>query len=392
MKFAGESAYYDDDEEVEDESTPDDGETPDSEIPRERYYTTKPAPVRAAILFAGPLTNYITAVLIYIGVMMVSGTPVTPTTTVGPVAVGGAADSCGLRPGDRIVEVDGSGVAYWEDILSAIVADPRGVRRFTVERDGRQRSVDFRARVTDKGIDIGFEADVPPVIGRVQKQRPAWNAGLRRGATIEAIDDTTVTSYDDIRRMIHARPGRPTYVRWRLDGIAHGDTLVPEAKDVLIKAGATETTTVGLIGIGPVYDQRRESPLHAVKYGFERTNGIITQIVGYLGRLVTGRMNVKTLGGPILITQMAGDVADWGFDYLLLFLAFFNVNLCVFNLVPMVPFDGGHLAIILVETIARRPLGRRTREWLTQAGFILVILLMVFVVMLDLTRCSGGSV
>jgi len=73
------------------------------------------------------------------------------------------------------------------------------------------------------------------------------------------------------------------------------------------------------------------------------------------------------------------------------FLAFFNINLCIFNLIPLMPFDGGHLAILGVEGITRRSLPRRLREWLTQAGFILIILLMLFVVTLDLTRCSGVS-
>jgi len=110
-----------------------------------------------------------------------------------------------------------------------------------------------------------------------------------------------------------------------------------------------------------------------------------------LKQLVMRKMGVKTLGGPILIAQMAGDVANWGFDYLLLFLAFFNINLCIFNLLPLLPFDGGHLAIIAVEGVARRPLNRRLRGWLTQGGFVLVILLMAFVVLLDLSRCAGTS-
>jgi regulator of sigma E protease len=114
-------------------------------------------------------------------------------------------------------------------------------------------------------------------------------------------------------------------------------------------------------------------------------------IVWYLKELVMRRMGVKTLGGPILIAQMAGQVANVGFDRLLLFLAFFNINLCIFNLLPVLPFDGGHLAIIGVEAVARRPLNKRVRGWLTQGGFVLIILLMAFVVLLDLSRCAGSG-
>jgi regulator of sigma E protease len=102
-------------------------------------------------------------------------------------------------------------------------------------------------------------------------------------------------------------------------------------------------------------------------------------------------MDIKTLGGPILIYQMAGDVANWGFDYLLLFLAFFNINLCIFNLLPVLPFDGGHLALLGWEGVTRRPINKRAREWMMQGGFILVILLMGFVVVMDLARCTGSA-
>jgi len=102
-------------------------------------------------------------------------------------------------------------------------------------------------------------------------------------------------------------------------------------------------------------------------------------------------MGVETLGGPILITQMAGDAARWGFDYLLFLLAFFSINLCIFNLLPLLPFDGGHLVLLGYEAVLRKPVNRRVRDLLMQGGFLLVILLMVFVVTLDVSRCSGSS-
>ena len=102
-------------------------------------------------------------------------------------------------------------------------------------------------------------------------------------------------------------------------------------------------------------------------------------------------MGVRTLDGPNTVTEMAGDFANWGFDYLLGFLAFFNINLCVFNLIPLPPFDGGHLAILAIEGVMRRPVNRRVRDWLAQGGFVLIILLMAFVLVLDLSRCAGSS-
>ncbi|MCH7549148.1 MAG: site-2 protease family protein, partial [Candidatus Krumholzibacteriota bacterium] len=112
VKFAGESEHYDDSDgpsTIEDMGNSD--EVPDSEIPRERYFTTKPPIVRAAVLFAGPFMNYVAAILIYTGVVWIQGAQVAPTTVIGGVTESGPADSVGIRVGDKIVAIDESPVA-----------------------------------------------------------------------------------------------------------------------------------------------------------------------------------------------------------------------------------------------------------------------------------------
>ena len=393
VKFAGESEFGVVSEETSGEEEPPPGpndEIPDRDIPPSRYFLRKRGSVRAAVLLAGPFMNYVTAVALYIGVFFVQGVQVVPTRTIGEVAPGGPADSVGIAVFDEIVAIDGEPVRDWSQVQAPFVADAGAERTLHLRRGDEEFDVTYRPRVVEGRVHLGFGPFVSSRIGRVQKAKPAWRAGIRSGDVIEAIDDTLVTTYEEVRRMIHARPGVPVAIRWRHDGVAHADTVVPERKDVLEGEDGSQFTTVGVIGIGPHYERRRESLIASVTDGFSAANGMIATIVVYLKQLFTGRMGVKTLGGPILITQMAGDVANWGFDYLLLFLAFFNINLCIFNLLPLLPFDGGHLALLAVEGVTRRPINRRVREWMTQGGFVLIILLMAFVVMLDLSRCSGG--
>jgi regulator of sigma E protease len=335
--------------------------------------------------------NYLLAVFLFIGMYFIKGVDVIPTTRVGEVTSDGPAAAAGIASGDTIVSIQGARVSDWYDVENLLVDEPTERKAMVLRREGRERDVDFQAKMEGKQISLGMYAYVSSRVGRVQKNKPAYRAGIEEGSVIEAINDTTVATYSDLVRIINANAGRPLYVRWSKDGLAHADTIVPEPKEVL-KAGSTsEFTTVGVIGIGAYAERRREGLFAALGHGFGMANSLIAQILDYLGQLFTGRMGVKTLGGPILITQMAGDLANWGFDYLLGFLAFFNINLCVFNLIPLLPFDGGHLAILAIEGIMRRPVNRRLRDWLTQGGFVLIILLMAFVLVLDLSRCAGST-
>lgn len=394
VKFAGETEYYDEGEipepPSEEERKPTD-EIPDSEIPRERYFTTKPRSIRAAVLFAGPFMNYLLAVFLYIGVLFVQGSSVYPTTEIGDVVAGSPADSVGLKVGDSIVAINGVETHDWGDIIDAIVEDLEATKVFRVDRAGSILEIPYRVQVEDDGVRLGFDALVPPIIGRVQRGKPAYMAGIREGAVIEAINDTTIATFDDLRRIVNANPEVPLYFEWRYNQEAYADSVTPVALKALKPGSVNEFTVIGVIGLSPDYIKKRESLTASVVGGFRSANGMIARIISYLGMLFTGRIGVDTLGGPILITQMAGDVARWGFDYLLVFLAFFSINLCIFNLLPLLPFDGGHLVLLLYEAVAKRRVNRRLRDIFAQAGFVLIILLMVFVILLDLNRCSGSS-
>jgi regulator of sigma E protease len=272
-----------------------------------------------------------------------------------------------------------------------LIDQPDLPKDVALRRNGGTESVTLTPGREDGRLSLGLYPHVSSRIGRVQRGKPAYRAGIKSGAVVEAINDTTVTSYEDVRRMVNASPGQPLYIRWSQDGLAHADTIVPVPKDALKRGSTSEFVTVGIIGIGPYAESRREGFLSACASGFRTANATIMQLIGYVRQLFTGQMGIKTLGGPILIYQMAGDVANWGFDSLLLFLAFFNINLCIFNLLPILPFDGGHLALLGWEGVTRRPLNKRVREWMMQGGFVLIILLMGFVVVMDLARCTGSA-
>jgi len=260
-----------------------------------------------------------------------------------------------------------------------------------VERGEKVLEVTFRYRIENDRYVLGFSPLIPAAVGRVKRGSPADLAGMKRGAVIEAIGDSLVSSYYDVERMIHRSPGVPLVIRWRLGNQVHVDTLVPEPKKVPKERSVTDFTIVGQIGVGPLLEREPVGFVESWSMAFDSTHRMIGQILWFLKLLFTGKAGLRSLGGPILITQMAGDMARWGFNYLLYFLAFFSVNLFIFNLIPLLPFDGGHLAFFFIEAVTRRKVPKRLREMLVQAGFAMVIALMVLVVVMDLSRCSGSS-
>ncbi len=389
VKFAGES---EDGESKEAPRGQNADEIDDSEIDPGKYFINKRPLVRSAVVFAGPFFNYLLAVFIYMAMFAIQGLRLPPaTTTIGQISPGSPADSAGLMVNDKILSISGTDVANWDDIVDVIIEHKDSVMTFAVDRGGETEDIDFKCKIENNRIEIGFQPFIPNSIGQVKRDGPAYRAGMRPGDAITAINDTTVTSFYDIERMIYANAEVPLQISWLSNEVEHVDSITPVSKKVLKPGSKTEFEIVGQIGVGPSYETERV-PIHrAIVMGFNSSNNMIREILSFLKLLFTGKAGIDALGGPILITQMAGDMARWGFNYLIYFLAFFSINLCIFNLLPILPFDGGHLTLFAYEGIARRRVNRKLKELLTQGGFILLILLMVFVVVVDLTRCTGKS-
>jgi regulator of sigma E protease len=388
VKFAGEL------EETDQSEAPQGGaeeEVPDSEIDPSRYFVNKSRLARAAVVFAGPFANYVLAVILYIGMFAVDGVNLIPTSRVGDVRAGSAADSVGLAADDVIVAVDGVAVDNWSKLIDELLENRDQVKTLTVERGPEILEIDYRSRVEGNRVKLGFDYFISSELGLVKRDGPAYQAGIRVGAVIESINDTLIRSFGDIEQIIHASADKHVLVRWSQDGETHAASIKPEPKKVPIEGSKTEFKIVGQIGVGPAYDKERVPPLRAIALGFRSSNRMVVEIVSFMRLLFTGKAGIDSVGGPILIGQMAGDMARWGFDRLIYFLAFLSINLGIFNLLPVLPFDGGHLTLFAIEGITRKRIHPRFRERLAQGGFVLLIVLMVVVVSLDLVRCSGSS-
>src|SRR5437867_7217234 len=144
------------------------------------------------------------------------------------------------------------------------------------------------------------------------------------------------------------------------------------------------------IGVEVSLEWTPVGPLTAVGMAAQQTGGAALMVLKGLKLMLSGRVPLRDLGGPIAIASAAGKQARAGGRYYLFTLAFLSVNLAVLNLLPIPALDGGHLAFFAIEGAMRRPLRARHREIALQVGILLLITLIVFVSYNDIHRLVWG--
>ncbi len=357
----------------------------DGEIPPDRHFRNRPPWQRLAVLAAGPVANLVLAAVLYTAVTWHQGMPIIPTTRLGDVAAGSPAAAAGLAVGDSIVAVAGTAVSDWNQLLAALerglAASPR-VPLSVVRGDSTWSTVLVPRREGERWR-IGWDP-LDTRIGLVQRDGPADRAGLRSGDRILALDGRPVTSFRQIAEVINRSAGRPVRVRWRHDGQVLEREIVPEADEI------QPDSTVGRIFIDRYYASRSLSPLEAARVGLSLTWASCREILRALAAVFTSRQGLASMGGPIRIGQMAGQMLRWSIDYFLRFIAFLSVNLFLLNLMPIPVLDGGHIVFVLWEMITGRRVRERIQAIATQVGLIALLVLMTVLIVRDLLHALPG--
>ena len=377
VKFAGETGEGDGAGE----------ELPDGVVvPPERMYHNRPALGRISVVLAGPFMNFVLALLVYVFGLYIEGVYVNPSTTISGIDSAGAAAAAGFRVGDRIVGLEGEAVDYWLEIEKSLAKRKDAPTVFSVLRGADTISITATPRWDERteSYRIGIESHLEPRVGDVKRDSPAEKAGLRSGALILSINDTTVTKYADLERMIRPNIGTPMLFTWEYEGEIRTASIVPEGAEAAAEGERLDVVKEGQIGVGPYYAKVRISLVESAIYGWRAFANLFRNIMDFLSKLFTGKATLRAVGGPLRVGLMAGDMIRWGFNYLVYFLAFFSLNLAIFNLLPVLPFDGGHAVLALFELVTRRRIGKRVQQVLGQIGFVILILLMVFILTVDI--------
>ncbi len=241
---------------------------------------------------------------------------------------------------------------------------------------------------------IIFMAGMPtllPEVGDVKPDYPAYQAGLQKGDRILDVNGTAVKKWDDLARMIHDSGGRPLLLTVERDQKSFPVSVIPQT--LAQKNLFGEDIQVGLIGISPSGNSfvERYDPFTATYRAFVQTWRITELTVISIVKIFEGKVSAKTIGGPILIAQLAGQQAKAGGLSLLLFMAIISINLVVLNLLPIPVFDGWHILLFLIEGVTGRPVSLKLREKAQQVGIFMIILLMLLVFYNDISRLVGAQ-
>jgi regulator of sigma E protease len=359
------------------------GEQPEDEQTGESYeFMVKPKWQRAVVAVAGPLANFLSAILM-LWVMYQCGIErpkYLDRSVIGFVADSSAARDAGILAGDSIVAMNGAAVASWADMEDRFMT-PENPVILSFVRGGEKIERDIR-RDPKRGegytAPFGMEAALPAVVGKVRDTLPAAKAGIGSGDTVLSIDSVRIYSWFQIIDILKdGKPGEERRIGIARTGMRETLAVLPyfdraEKRFVLgIELKSPETRTV------------RFGPFQAVSRSLGKAWDFTTMIFDVLGKLVTRKVSTTELSGPIGIIPASGFIALQGISPMLNFMALISINLAVLNLFPLIITDGGLLLFLLLEAIRRRPLSLKTQSAINRFAIAFFILFFVYVSMND---------
>jgi regulator of sigma E protease len=362
------------------------------DIPPEEMYNLRPRWQRILVALAGPVMNILTAMAIPFAGAFMYGIPATPAPVVYYVKPDGAAHVAGLQYGDRIVSFNGTKNPTWNTINGDALLSPGRPLPMVINRNGQEVSLTVTPTTNmENGEAIGsldFIPDyggLPVVVGEVGPDSPAAETGLKPNDRFISIGGEEVRSSAQVTE----------YVK------SHGAQKIPitvERDGQTVQLNTPERRVEGRLGfsVSERYPLHAATVITATKFAYEQNLQILRLTGKALGQVFTGQRSVRnTLSGPIGIYQATQrSIETLGWDGVFSMLAFLSLNLGIFNLLPIPVLDGGAIFLLLIEgllALIGLSISTAVRDRIQQVGFVMVLLLMVFVISNDLLKMFGGN-
>ncbi len=349
--------------------------------PKPYEFRARPTYQKLFVITAGVMMNLTLTLIIFAGINFFQGKQILETTTVGKVAQESVAAEAGFQTGDKILDINGTPVDNWEQVLNTMFIDNIGKDvEVSVERNGDKTDFTVPQKIiaenSSQSIFLPF-GDTRPYIGSVIEGSPAEDAGIQAGDIFLNLNGKDIFYTKDAIEIISS----------------NNETPLPLT---ILRGEDTVRTTVtpsmdGLIGVS--LSDYYMGPIKYKSYGFIES---VTQSIANIGQytvltftmlksVISGNTPFnQSFGGPIKIAQFAAKSADTGIISFLSFLALLSLSLAIINILPFPVLDGGHMVIIIIEALIKRELPIKVKVAIQNTGFIILLLLMVFIIYNDI--------
>ncbi|BFI71573.1 sigma E protease regulator RseP [Yersinia pseudotuberculosis] len=366
---------------------------------RHQSFNNKTVLQRAAIVSAGPIANFLFAIVAYWLVFIIGVPSVRP--VIGDISPQSIAAQANISSGMELKSVDGIETPDWDSVRLALISrigDKQmqvGVAPFgsdnVVEKTLDLRQWQFEPDKQDPVVALGIiprGPQIESVLAEVQPGSAAQKAGLQAGDRIVKVNGQLLDRWQTFVLQVRDNPGQPLVLDIERESTPLSLTLIPDTKSV------GENRSEGFAGVVPkvipLPDEyktiRQYGPFTAVYQAGDKTWQLMRLTVSMLGKLITGDVKLNNLSGPISIAQGAGVSAEYGLVYYLMFLALISVNLGIINLFPLPVLDGGHLLFLAIEKLKGGPVSERVQDFSYRIGSILLVLLMGLALFNDFSR------
>lgn len=356
----------------------------DEENDAEDSFNSKGKWARFTILFAGPFFNFILAFLVSIIILANSGIdyPI-----VDLVYENQPASEAGIKKGDYIKSINGKKISIGREVdtylqLYSIDQDTIDI---VIERDGKEKTIPVNTKYKTHLFGFSYSASktAGTDVSAVTMDKAFDKAGIRDGDKILSVQGEKVSNGEELKNaMDKYNNGQSVTFEVESKGEIKSYDITPEEYET------------NLLGMYTSSDTKTDNPLEVLKYSVIEVKYWIVTTVRSLAQLITQKISVKELSGPVGIVNTVGTVIDqsssFGLKVVIINMLYMSVllsaNLGVMNLLPIPALDGGRILFVIIEAIRRKPIDREKEGYINLVGFVLLMMLMVFIMYNDIVK------
>ena len=358
-------------------------------------YNSKKYYQKLLITLGGPLFNFILALVIFFSINLYGVYKISP--IIGGVLPNSDAQIIGLQKNDEILEIDNNKISSYSDAQVALSKRLGDTGTISLEIKRGENFFTYKIDIKDwlnteqpsNFLSIlGIIPPLEPIIGAVINSSPAENGGLVAGDKLIQINNKNISFWSDIKKLVNDSGGKEIQI-----------TVLRNQKeiDLQIKPVLSEDSFNWQIGITSSYTLNsnirkfeRYSISESITNSFEQTYEVIQSSVLFIGKMISGSISPKNLGGPVMIGQYAGESVIYGGLYSFIYLiAFISISLGIVNLLPLPVLDGGQALILTIEKLIRRDLPDWLLEFFYKIGTVIILFIFIFVFFNDIFRILG---